>query len=233
VQNSKKAPTLLIQEIYKSIQGESTFTGLPCIFVRLTGCDLRCSYCDSVYSFKGGETMTLDRVLEEVNRLQCDLVEITGGEPLLQKNVLPLMKMLCDTGKRVLLETSGAHDIAPVDPRVVRILDLKCPSSGESERNLASNLDHLTSNDEVKFVIGDRDDYLWARNEVVGHKLEKRVRCVLFSPVFPTAPAPGETSGHAGLESRQLVEWILEDRLPVRMQLQIHKYIWEPTKKGV
>jgi 7-carboxy-7-deazaguanine synthase len=224
---------LQISEIYLSVQGESTYTGLPCVFVRLTGCDLRCNYCDSAYAFTGGERMSLEAVSRKVDDLKCALVEITGGEPLLQKNVHPLMKSLCDAGKTVLIETSGAHDISKIDPRVIRIVDFKCPSSGESGRNLLSNVDHLKQTDEVKFVIGSREDFEWARDMVQKHQLDKKVKTVLFSPAFVTAEVPGQIKGHAGINSQQLVEWILEEKLPVRFQLQIHKYIWEPTQKGV
>ena len=177
--------------------------------------------------------MSLMDILRKVEELDCPLVEITGGEQLLQKAVLPLMKSLCDAGKTVLLETSGAHDISKVDPRVIRIVDLKCPSSGESERNLPSNLEVLRPMDEMKFVIGSREDFEWARDRLRENSLETKVRSVLFSPAFRTAAAPGQTKGHDGLEPRILVEWILKEHLPVRFQLQMHKYVWEPTKKGV
>ena len=228
-----KPSYLQISEIYLSIQGESTYAGLPCVFVRLAGCDLRCAYCDSAYAFTGGQRMALDEILRKVKGLSCPLVEITGGEPLLQKNVLPLMAMLCDAGQTVLLETSGAHDISKVDPRVIRIMDLKCPSSGESKRNLRSNLAHLRSSDEVKFVIGSRQDFEWARNQVRRHALNRKVGSILFSPVFRTRASPGRTRGHTGLDPKMLAEWILEEKLPVRFQLQIHKFIWEPTMRGV
>jgi 7-carboxy-7-deazaguanine synthase len=224
---------LLISEIYLSVQGESTFTGLPCIFVRLTGCDLRCSFCDSAYAFTGGTSMPLSEIIEKIEGLGCSLIEITGGEPLLQKGVFPLMENLCQGGKTVLLETSGAHDISKVDPRVIRIVDMKCPSSGESDRNLLSNLQHLKLSDELKFVIGTREDFNWAREFVLKHELDKRVRSILFSPVFYTAAIPGQIAGHEGIDPRLLVEWILEAKLPVRFQLQIHKFIWSPTQKGV
>ena len=224
---------LLISEIYLSVQGESTHTGLPCVFVRLTGCDLRCTYCDSAYAFKGGTKMTVEEVVRKTLELGCPLVEITGGEPLLQKSVLPLMTRLCNSGVTVLLETSGAHDISNVDPRVLRIVDFKCPSSGESDRNLPSIPLSLRETDEVKFVIGSREDFNWARDLVKRHALDRKVKSVLFSPVFKTAAAPGETKGHEGIDPQSLVKWILEEKLPVRFQLQIHKFIWEPTTKGV
>ncbi len=225
--------SIQITEIYRSIQGESTFAGLPCTFIRLTGCDLRCHYCDSAYAFTGGNRMCGEDILEKVKALECELVEITGGEPLLQKGVHPLMTRLCDSGRTVLIETSGAHDISGIDSRVHRIVDLKCPSSGECGRNLFSNLQHLRPSDEVKFVIGSREDFEWACSQVGQHGLVNRVGSVLFSPAFTTAPAAGQTAGHAGLEPRILVEWILQSRVPVRFQLQMHKYVWEPTRKGV
>ncbi len=225
--------TLQITEIYRSIQGESTFAGLACVFVRLTGCDLRCTYCDSAYAFTGGTRMSLGEIIARVDQLPCDLVEITGGEPLLQKAVFPLMQRLCDAGKTVLLETSGAHDVSGVDPRVHRIVDLKCPSSGECGRNFFSNLDKVCSRDEVKFVIGTREDFEWARDQLRKYAIDQKVRCVLFSPAFKTAAAAGQTKGHDGLDNRLLVEWILEEKLPVRFQLQMHKYVWEPGRKGV
>jgi 7-carboxy-7-deazaguanine synthase len=216
-----KPKTLTIHEIYYSIQGESTWAGLPCVFIRLTFCDLRCSYCDTAHAFYEGEKKTLPEILSAVSKYNCRLVEVTGGEPLLQKNVLPLMTSLADAGKTVLLETSGAHDISVVDPRVHRIMDLKTPSSGECQRNLWSNISHLTHRDEVKFVIGSREDYEWSRAKLREHKLASLCRAVLFSPVFGC------------IEARQIVEWILADALPVRFQLQLHKFIWPPDTRGV
>jgi 7-carboxy-7-deazaguanine synthase len=216
-----RAETLTINEIYHSIQGESTWAGEPCVFVRLTFCDLRCTYCDTEYAFYEGKKQTLDEIVAAVAGLGCKLVEITGGEPLLQKNVLPLMTMLADAGFTVLLETSGAHEIGPVDPRVHRIMDLKTPGSGECERNLFSNIDHLTERDEVKFVIGSREDYEWSREQVAKFRLHERCRAILFSPIF------------GRIDPREIVEWILVDRLPVRFQLQMHKFIWTPTQRGV
>src|SRR5947207_1988670 len=213
--------TLTINEIYHSIQGESTWAGEPCVFVRLTFCDLRCNYCDTEYAFYEGKKQTLDEIVAAVAAFQCPLVEITGGEPLLQKNVLPLMTMLADAGQTVLLETSGAHDISAVDPRVHRIMDLKTPGSGECDRNLFSNVEHLTPRDEVKFVIGSREDYEWSREQVTRFGLAERCRAVLFSPIF------------GRIDPREIVEWILADRLPVRFQLQMHKFIWTPTARGV
>ena len=213
--------TLTINEIYHSIQGESTWAGEPCVFVRLTFCDLRCNYCDTEYAFHEGRKQTLKEIVNAVAAFKCPLVEITGGEPLLQKNVLPLMTMLADAGHTVLLETSGAHDISPVDPRVHRIMDLKTPGSGECARNLFSNIEHLRQCDEVKFVIGSREDYEWSREQVERHVLVQCCRAVLFSPIF------------GRIDPREIVEWILADRLPVRFQLQMHKFIWAPTTPGV
>jgi 7-carboxy-7-deazaguanine synthase len=213
--------SLTVNEIYHSIQGESTWAGEACVFVRLTFCDLRCTYCDTEYAFYEGKKMALEEIVKATGAFQCPLVEITGGEPLLQKNVLPLMTMLADAGQTVLLETSGAHDISPVDPRVHRIMDLKTPGSGECARNLFTNIEHLTQRDEVKFVIGSREDYDWSREQVERHALADRCRAVLFSPIF------------GRIDPREIVEWILADRLPVRFQLQMHKFIWTPTKRGV
>ena len=219
VQN--KTPTLTINEIYRSIQGESTWAGLPCVFVRLTFCDLRCNYCDTAYAFYAGHKMPLPEIVERVLAFDCSLVEITGGEPLLQKGVLPLMEQLCDLGKTVLIETSGAHDISGIDRRVHRIMDLKTPGSGESERNRYENIPHLTSRDEVKFVIGSREDYLWSRQKIEEFNLINRCGTVLFSPIF------------GRIQPREIVEWLLEDNLRVRFQLQMHKFIWSPDTKGV
>jgi 7-carboxy-7-deazaguanine synthase len=218
---SEREKTLTINEIYRSIQGESTWAGRPCVFVRLTFCNLRCNYCDTEYAFYEGKKQTLKEIMEGVEGFRCPLVEITGGEPLLQKNVLLLMSMLCDTGHTVLLETSGAHDISKVDPRVHRIMDLKTPGSGEVEKNLWSNVDHLGPGDEVKFVIGSREDYEWSCDKVRRFDLSKRCHAVLFSPIF------------GRIDPREIVEWILADRLDVRFQLQMHKFIWTPTQRGV
>jgi 7-carboxy-7-deazaguanine synthase len=213
--------TLTVNEIYHSIQGESTWAGRPCVFVRLTFCDLRCNYCDTTYAFYEGGKMMLNEIVDRVDSFGCKLVEITGGEPLLQKNVLPLMSMLCDTGYTVLLETSGAHDISDVDARVHRIMDLKTPGSGEVEKNLWSNIDYLGARDEVKFVIGSREDYEWSREKVQRFDLSARCRAVLFSPIW------------GRIDPRRIVEWILADKLSVRFQLQMHKFIWSPTQRGV
>ncbi len=216
-----KVPSLLIvNEIFYSIQGESTHAGRPCVFIRLAFCNLRCSYCDTAYAFDEGTAKSVEDVLSEVRRHPAALVEVTGGEPLMQADVHPLMTALCDHGYEVLLETGGSLDIRPVDSRVKRIVDFKCPSSGMMKKNLMSNADALRTGDEVKFVIGTREDYEWAVGVVRDHRFSERVT-VLFSPVFGV------------LEPRQLAEWILSDDLAVRMQLQMHKYIWEPTRRGV
>lgn len=209
-----------INEIYHSIQGESSYAGLPCTFVRLTYCNLRCSYCDSEFAFYEGRDMTIAQVMEAVGTLKCPLVEITGGEPLLQAEVYPLMKELLARGYRVLLETSGCVDISRVDPRVIKVMDLKCPGSGESWKNHFPNLDFLQPYDEIKFVLGSREDYNWALNIIREHRLAERF-VVLISTVF------------GAIEPRQVVAWILEDQLPVRFQLQLHKYIWPAETRGV
>ncbi len=217
---------LRVTEIFHSIQGESTWTGVPCTFVRLTGCPLRCSWCDTAYSFHGGERMTLESILEEVRSIGCPVVELTGGDPLVHRNAFVLADRLLDEGYTVLVETSGSDDISALDPRVHVIMDLKCPGSGEMARNRWENLDHLDGRDEVKFVILDRADYEWARGVVRERGLEERVlegslRAILFSPVWD------------GLERRLLAEWILEDGLSVRLQTQLHKHIWDPAQRGV
>jgi 7-carboxy-7-deazaguanine synthase len=217
----KKVATLVVNEIYQSIQGESTWAGLRCVFVRLTACDLRCTYCDTAYAFYKGEKRPASEVLETVLGFDCPLVEVTGGEPLLQKNVLPLMAALCDAGKTVLIETSGTHDISAIDPRVHRIMDLKTPGSGECARNLWTNIQHLGKRDEVKFVIGSREDYEWSREQVHQHALAERCGAVLFSPIF------------GRIQPVEIVDWIVADKLPVRFQLQMHKFIWDPMAKGV
>jgi 7-carboxy-7-deazaguanine synthase len=220
------APFLRITEIFHSIQGESTWAGLPCTFVRLTGCPLRCLWCDTAYAFHGGERMTLDAIVDEVVGIGTPLVEITGGEPLAHRNAFPLAERLLERGFTVLVETSGAFDVAPLDARVHKIMDLKCPGSGEVARNLWSNLDHLTARDEVKFVVADRADYEWARAVIRERGLDERVRrgelrALLFSPVWDAVDLEG------------LAGWILEDRLPVRFQVQLHKLIWGPQRTGV
>ena len=213
---------LMIHEIYPSIQGESSFAGVPCTFVRTTGCNLRCSWCDTTQAFHGGKKMTREQVLAEALSHGTPLVELTGGEPLLQAaSVLPLMRELCDAGKTVLIETSGERDISQVDPRVHRIVDLKAPGSGESDKMRWENLQHLTQRDELKLVLKDRHDYEWAREVVAREQLATKVGQLLFSPV------------HGVLEPKTLSEWVLADRLPVRMQLQAHKYIWGAEVRGV
>ena len=223
---------LRVNEIFHSVQGESTRAGLRCAFIRLTGCKLRCAYCDTAYAFDEGDWMTLDEITERVRAFDCPTVEVTGGEPLLQPNVYLLMQWLLDEFETVLLETSGAVSIAEVDPRVVRIVDFKCPSSGEVERNDWTNIDLLTKRDEVKFVIGDRADYEWARGVI--HKYDLTSRCpVLLSPVTAPAEAGASASPVASLAPDQLAEWLLADRLDVRLGLQLHKIIWSLTKRGV
>jgi 7-carboxy-7-deazaguanine synthase len=242
--------TLVVNEIYLSLQGESTFAGLPCIFIRLTACDLRCSYCDTAYAFTDGKKKSLAEILGKVRALaqpfskleignwKLPLVELTGGEPLLQKNSLPLMKSLCDDGFTVLIETSGAHDISPIDSRVRRIMDLKCPSSGEVERNLFSNLAHLKATDEIKFVIGTREDYEWAKAQIAKHKLDA-ICPLLFSWVHPLAPEQQSKvlkkvpAGQTPISRKDLAEKIIADALPVRFQIQQHKIIWPPEQRGV
>ncbi len=213
--------SLVIHEIYASIQGESTFAGLPCVFVRTTGCNLRCVWCDTPQAFHGGTRMARQDVLTRTLAFGTPLVELTGGEPLLQPGALPLMSELCDRGRTVLVETSGEADVSGVDPRVHKIMDLKCPASGESHRNRWSNLEHLTPRDEIKFVLSDRGDYEWMRGVIGERRLEAATPNLLASTVF------------GKLSPRDLVAWVLEDRLPVRVQLQLHKYIWEPTRQGV
>jgi len=212
---------LTINEIFHSIQGESTHTGRPCVFVRLTACDLRCSWCDTPYAFTEGQKMSISDVVERVEGYGCDLVEITGGEPLLQSDVYPLMEQLLTLGKTVMVETGGHRSIKDVPADVIRIVDVKCPGSGESEKNHWENLDLLAPHDEVKFVIRDRDDYDYAKDIVARYNLLDRTAAVLFSPV------------HGVLAARDLAAWILEDRLPVRLQLQAHKYIWDAETRGV
>lgn len=229
------AETLRINEIFYSVQGESTWAGCPCVFVRLTGCHLRCAYCDTEYSFREGGSRSIDAVVDAVTAFPCNLVEITGGEPLLQRRVHTLMTRLCDVGKTVLIETAGACDISVCDPRVIRIMDLKTPGSGEAHRNQWANLDHLTEHDEVKFVIVDRNDYEWARDVIEKYELTRKVRAVLLSPVFEQSSGL-EIAGQTGLDPRQLAEWILHEPPagpPVRMQLQMHKFIWDPLTRGV
>ncbi|MGH7552724.1 MAG: radical SAM protein [Longimicrobiales bacterium] len=217
---------LRVTEIFHSIQGESTWAGLPCTFVRLTGCPLRCVWCDTEYAFHGGERITLDEILERVDAVETKLVEITGGEPLVHRGAFALAERLLDRGYTVLVETSGAVDVGPLDKRAHKIMDLKCPGSGESSKNLWSNLAHLTPRDEIKFVVADRADYEWAVAAILEHRLDERVRAgelraLLISPVWNA------------VDLRQLSEWVLEDRLPVRLQVQLHKLIWGANVPGV
>ncbi len=212
---------LTINEIFHSIQGESTHTGRPCVFVRLTACDLRCSWCDTPYAFTEGRKMSLDEVLAQVDAYQCALVEITGGEPLLQPDVYPLMERLLESGHTVMVETGGHMSIEHVPARVIKIVDVKVPGSHESHRNHWGNLERLARHDEVKFVISDRADYEYARDVAARHDLPGRVAAVLFSPV------------HGVLAAKDLAAWILADRLEVRLQLQAHKFIWGADVRGV
>lgn len=219
---------LRVNEIFHSVQGEGTRVGVRCVFIRLTGCHLRCTYCDTQYVFDEGDWMTLDEILAHVRAYGCPTVEVTGGEPLLQPDVYPLMARLADEFETVLLETSGTLSVAEVDPRVVRIVDFKCPSSGEAGRNDWSNIESLRLTDEVKFVIGTREDYEWARDVVQKHDLTSRCP-VLFSPVT----TPANAAKPRGLDPEKLAEWILKDRLDVRLSLQLHKIIWPTRTRGV
>lgn len=216
-----KEDTIVLHELYASIQGESTFAGLPCTFVRTTGCNLRCSWCDTPQAFYGGTRLPRAEVLARALATGTKLVELTGGEPLLQPAVPILMRELCDAGRTVLIETSGEADVSAVDPRVHKIMDLKAPGSGESHRNRWSNLDHIHATDEIKFVLKSREDYEWMRDVIRDRKLDARTPHLLASTVF------------GSLLPRDLVAWVLEDALPVRVQLQMHKYIWRPDAQGV
>ena len=234
-----------VSEIYKSLQGESTFAGLPCVFVRLTGCNLRCTWCDSEFSFYGGRKMTIEEVVAEVNNLQPSsgnrqlatgscLVEITGGEPMLQeREVIPLMEHLLAVGCKVLLETSGERPLARVPKQVVKIVDVKCPHSGEPGTFAIENLNALEPHDELKFVLTDRTDYEFARDFVAEHRLAERVHAILFSPAFKKEAARARDTSHCLLDPEQLAQWILADNVPARLSLQIHKLIWDPAAKGV
>ena len=226
---------MFVIEIYKSVQGESSFAGLPCIFVRLAGCNLRCSWCDSEYTFTGGKRMSLDEVMSEVKKLApVKLVEITGGEPMLQeREVVPLMERLLADGYKVMIETSGERLLATVPKSVHKIVDVKCPASGEGGSFRMDNLDALSTCDELKFVIADRGDYEFARDFVREHQIESRVHDVLFSPAFRKDAGPARDARNCLLDPKDLVEWILADDLNVRLGLQIHKFIWEPMMKGV
>ncbi|MBI1824283.1 MAG: radical SAM protein [Nitrospirae bacterium] len=209
---------MIINEIFYSIQGESTYSGLPCVFVRTTGCHLRCSWCDTEYAFEEGKSMSVEEIIDQVEKYGCRLVEVTGGEPLLQKESFVLMKTLLDRDFKVLLETSGAVDIGPVDPRVRIVMDVKCPGSHMADRMIWKNFSRLKKEDELKFVVANLDDYEWAKEVLIKWKPDQEV---IFSPVF------GQQN------PRQLAEWILADRLPVRLQLQLHKEIWSPEMRGV
>jgi len=225
-----------ITEIYKSLQGESTYAGLPCIFVRLTGCNLRCSWCDTEYSFYGGKKMTPEQVLAEVEGLSPSngLVEITGGEPMLQeRELVPLMQQLLDLRYKVLLETSGERPLESVPAAVVKIVDVKCPGSGEAETFRLENLETLTPHDEVKFVMSERGDYEFARHFTLQHDLASRVNSVLFSPAFRKQASETRDASNCLLDPQELAEWMLEDNVPARLSLQIHKLIWDPALKGV
>ena len=212
---------LRVNEIFVSIQGESTWAGRPCVFVRLTGCNLRCTWCDTPYAFYEGRQMEVPEIVRQVAGYGCDLVEVTGGEPLLQKGVHTLFDSLLAQGRTVMVETSGERDLSVVDPRVVKIMDLKCPGSGESHRNRWSNLQHVGPGDEIKFVLADRGDYEWMRAAVRERGLARRTSHLLASTVF------------GKLDPRRLVEWVLEDALPVRVQVQLHKIIWGADAQGV
>jgi 7-carboxy-7-deazaguanine synthase len=224
-----------ITEIYKSLQGESTHAGLPCIFVRLTGCNLRCSWCDSEFSFYGGKKMSQQEVLDEVARLSTGgLVEITGGEPMLQeREVVPLMEQLVNAGYKVLIETSGERSLAKVPKPVIKIVDVKCPHSGEPDTFRLENLEALRPHDELKFVLTDRTDYEFARDFVLTNNLAERVNAILFSPAFEKTATGSRDTSHCQLDPQQLADWIIADNIPARLSLQIHKLIWDPAAKGV
>ena len=244
--------TLVVNEVYLSLQGESTFAGLPCVFVRLTACNLRCSYCDTAYAFTEGKRWELNDVVTTIRELaapyrnhpstnphqRLPIVELTGGEPLLQPNALRLMAQLCEDGFTVLVETSGAHDISGIDARVRRIMDLKCPSSGEVARNRLENIQHLKVTDEVKFVLGTVEDYAWAKEQMARHNLAA-ICPILFSWVAPLTPEQQDQSlkkvppGQTALSRKELVERVIADALPVRFQVQMHKVIWPPEQRGV
>ena len=236
IANDQTTGFMQITEIYKSLQGESTHAGLPCVFVRLTGCNLRCSWCDSEYTFTGGVRMTSDDVVNEVTGLSPNggLVEITGGEPMLQeRELLPLMQRFLDAGYKVLLETSGERPLAAVPKDVIKIVDVKCPHSGEPDTFHADNLGVLQAHDEVTFVISDRTDYEFARDFTARHELGARVSSVIFSPAFSKDAGGGRNTSHCLLDPQELAEWMLADNVPARLGLQIHKFIWNPAMKGV
>lgn len=223
-------------ELYKSVQGESSFAGVPCIFVRFAGCNLRCAWCDSEYTFTGGKPFTEDEVVAQIEALApCKLVEFTGGEPMLHaKDLLPLMRRLLDAGYELMIETSGERPLAEVPKEVHKIVDVKCPGAGAAANSFRmENLDALTKNDEVKFVVGDRVDYEFAREFIREHGLDAKAGHILLSPTFQKTPSPLRTADNMTLDPRKLVDWMLEDGVPARLSLQIHKFIWEPQKKGV
>jgi len=225
-----------ITEIYKSLQGESTYAGLHCVFVRLTGCNLRCLWCDSEYTFQGGRKMTIEEVRDEVSRLDPNpgLVEITGGEPMLQeRELLPLMRLLLEDGHKILLETSGERPLENVPPEVIKIVDVKCPDSGEADTFHVENLEALTPQDEIKFVLSSRADYEFAREFTRRHSLATRVNAVLFSPAFRKDATGARDSSHCLLDPQDLAEWMIADNVPARLGLQLHKFIWDPAVKGV
>lgn len=225
-----------ITEIYKSLQGESTYSGLPCVFVRLTGCNLRCVWCDSEYTFHGGRKMMLEEVVAEVARLspRRGLIEITGGEPMLQQHeVVPLMQRLLENGYEVLLETSGERPLEQVPKDVIKIVDVKCPDSGEGDTFRLENLQALTPRDEIKFVLGSRTDYEFALEFIRRHDLASKVNCVLFSPAFRKEATGARDSSHCLLDPQELAEWMIADDAPARLGLQLHKFIWDPALKGV
>jgi 7-carboxy-7-deazaguanine synthase len=225
-----------ITEVYKSLQGESTYAGLPCVFVRLTGCNLRCSWCDTEYSFYGGKKMTPEQVLAEIERLTTagGLVEITGGEPMLQeRELVPFMQRLLDSGYKVLLETSGERPLELVPAAVIKIVDVKCPGSDEGDTFRLENLETLTLRDEIKFVISDRADYEFARDFAAKHELAARVNSVLLSPAFRKQASGARDASNCLLDPQELAEWMLEDNISARLSLQIHKLIWDPALKGV
>jgi 7-carboxy-7-deazaguanine synthase len=223
-------------ELYKSVQGESSFAGLPCIFVRLAGCNLRCAWCDSTYTFTGGTPFTEDEIVRQIEALApCKLVEFTGGEPMLQaRELLPLMQRLLDTGYELMIETSGERPLADVPKAVHKIVDVKCPGAGSAANSFhLPNLEALTKNDEVKFVLSDRTDYDFARSFILEHNLNAKVAGVLLSPAFVQTPSPQRTADNMALNPRLVVEWMMADGLDARLSLQIHKFIWEPMRKGV
>ena len=225
-----------ITEIYKSLQGESTYAGMPCVFVRLTGCNLRCAWCDSEYTFYGGRKISAEEVLDEVLQLSParGLVEITGGEPMLQeRELVPLMQWLLDHGFTVLLETSGERPLERVPADVVKIVDVKCPDSGEGDTFRLENLEVLSRRDEIKFVLSSRVDYEFARDFTTRHKLGERVNAVLFSPAFRKEASGARNSSHCLLDPQELADWMIADNVPARLGLQLHKFIWDPAMKGV